>query len=605
MAEPAVTDGAFFRQALINSYKSPPLPFPERIPPYRVSFFMQLRASEPGVYHFELDSPWNGALEIDGQRVFGTGPFWPRRGREGVLELAAGIHAATLSVQPAGEAEVGIRLLWKEPGGRLRPLTTRDLTIRGHPRLYELSERIAGPLLWSGALLFGFVAVIWLVRQGEGYSLRTVVLAAVLVGLLALLTRAAHFDTYPRVNLDETHNAWVGFNLIHEGSPTSWSWLRVYKKTWVSWFSYEYPMVQNAFDHPPLLPVLSGVAATLLGADNMFDCNLPRIRPLMVLAGALSVVVLFLVALELTNLRTAFLAAVLMATSPLVVFNSRLVKEDCLVQLFLLLALYTYLRNRQAPSAKLQWLTGAFSGLAAVSKVMGLAVGFALSAVAFAERPRRPAAPARILGLSLAIASVYPLHGLLIDSETYLRVMAHLSLAYPFESLTDKFFILPRLILEPKISAATPLIDGWILLGWVSVYHLFRNKAVSATLVAYLLVLMVSLQSKWIWGFYIVPVLPFLCLAAAMQMRRSMVRQDLLSVFLFVGLSFLPIFATLGSAVVPGGFRGLLVVACLPLVPALLRLPQQHAARVASRWILASMLLLSVLANIHRCVTKL
>ena len=60
-----------------------------------------------------------------------------------------------------------------------------------------------------------------------------------------------------------------------------------------------------------------------------------------------------------------------------------------------------------------------------------------------------------------------------------------------------------------------------------------------------------------------------------------------------------------GSTVVPGGFRGVLFVACLPLVPALLRLPRQHAARAASRWILVGMLLLGVLANVHRCVSTL
>ena len=54
MAEPAVTDGSFLGQVLINGYESPPSPFPERTPPYRVSFFMHLRASEFGAYHFEL-----------------------------------------------------------------------------------------------------------------------------------------------------------------------------------------------------------------------------------------------------------------------------------------------------------------------------------------------------------------------------------------------------------------------------------------------------------------------------------------------------------------------------------------------------------------------
>ena len=138
----------------------------------------------------------------------------------------------------------------------------------------------------------------------------------------------------------------------------------------------------------------------------------------------------------------------------------------------------------------------------------------------------------------MTIASFYPLYGLLIDPDTYLRVVSHLWGPYSFESLADKFLILPRLILQPRISAVTPLIDGWILYGWVSIYLLFRYKTISTMLVAYLLLLMASLPSRLIWGFYIVPVLPLLCLAAAMHMRRSLMRQDLLSVFLFVDCRF-------------------------------------------------------------------
>lgn len=606
MAEPAVRDVAFFRQTLINRYESPPLPFPERTPPYRVTFSMHLVARDSGTYRFELDSAWNGALEIEGKRVFGSGPFFPGTGREGDIELAPGVHRAELVTQPEVDSDGALRLLWRPPGSGLRTLRATDLSLPSYPRLYAWTARLASPLLWMGGMLLSFLSADWIASLAGPASRRSIVLASVLVGLLALLTRGWHFDTYPRTNLDETHNGWAGWNLLHEGEPKSWSWLPGYEsKAWVSWFSYEYPIVPKAFDHPPLTSVLAGATATLLGAENMFQCTLPRMRPLMVLAGTLSVVALLFVAKELTDLATAVLASVLMAVSPLAVFNSRLVKEDVLVQLFLLLAVYNFLRGDAGNSPRLDWVSGVFCGLAALSKVHGIGLGFALAAVALSNRPRDLRRPARILVTALAVASLYPIYGLLIDSKTYLGVMSQLSLAYPQESIADKFHILHRLILEPKISAATPLIDGFILLGWLSLYHLHRKRAVSVVFVLYLLLLMATLRSRWIYGFYIVPLLPVLCLAAAFQVRRTLLRQDVLSVFLFVGLCFLPTFGVPAGLAIPGGFRSMLLIAGLPIAVALFRSHLGEPLTAAGRYLLGAMLTLSILASVHRILTTL
>jgi 4-amino-4-deoxy-L-arabinose transferase-like glycosyltransferase len=363
------------------------------------------------------------------------------------------------------------------------------------------------------------------------------------------------------------------------------------------WFSYSYPVVPDAFDHPPLLPLLAGLEATLLGAEDMFDCLLPRIRPLMLVVGTLSVGLLFLVAREVTSFRTAFVAAVLMAVSPLVVFNSRLVKEDGMIQLFLLLAVYSHIAGKSS------WCTGLFAGLAALSKVMGIAVGFALSAVAFAESPRRHQRPLQIFGLTLLFAALYPLFALAIDADTYRRMTTYLALAYSYESFSDKFLILPKMILEPRISAATPLIDGWILLGWLSVLHLFRNRALAVTFVCYLLALMMSVNSNRIWGFYLEPILPFVCLSAAITVRRALLRPDVLNLFLVIALGFLVPYAAIEGAPRPGGFRGVAILAFLPLVPSVLPLPQRHLLRRAGRVLVAAMVVIGITASLHRCVT--
>jgi 4-amino-4-deoxy-L-arabinose transferase-like glycosyltransferase len=443
------------------------------------------------------------------------------------------------------------------------------------------------------------------VLESKGESRRSMVLAGAVVSAIALSARVPHFDTYPRTNIDESHNAWAGFNWIHEGHPRSWSWHPVYSNTRVLWFSYDYPIVPDAFDHTPFLPLLAGLEATVLGAQTMFDCVLPRIRPLMVLVGTLSVTVFFFLALELVSFRTAFLAATLMATSPLVVFNSRLVKEDGLVQLFLLLAVYAHLRSRRLGGGRSYWVAAVSSGLCAFAKVMGIAVGFALSAVCLAESPRRIRRPAVILAVSLFFASLYPLGGLALDWEAYRRLMAFFSASYPYESIVEKFLVLPRMILEPRISAAVPLVDGWIVLGWLAVFRLHRERAVSVPFVCYLLVLMITVRSTAIWGFYLSPLLPFLCLAAATAMGRALSRMDFLSVFLAIGLGFLPQYVAIPGAPIPGGFRGLAVIAFLPLVPALFRLRRDHPCRAAGRTYLAVLLMVSAVANLHRCITTL
>ncbi|MGH9461748.1 MAG: hypothetical protein ACRD1X_11060, partial [Vicinamibacteria bacterium] len=89
LASPRVRDFHFFQAALMNHYRYPPLPFPERVR-YRVSLRMQLFVNEPGAHDFELVSPWFGALELDGERVFGSGPLFPGKEPRGSVVLMPG-----------------------------------------------------------------------------------------------------------------------------------------------------------------------------------------------------------------------------------------------------------------------------------------------------------------------------------------------------------------------------------------------------------------------------------------------------------------------------------------------------------------------------------
>ncbi len=601
---PAVEATGFFRAAMMDGYEFPPLPFPEQ-PQFRVTMRMNLVVSEEGVHGFELDSPWFGALDIGEQHVFGSGPFHPGTEGIGEIRLTPGVHAVRLTVQPSGR-QGGLRLLWSSPTQKLRPVTPADLTTATRPFLHELGTVVSSPMLWIGGLLVGYLILRWIFGAQGPISWREKALAACLLGLLALAVRSSNAAYYPRAGGDEFHNAWAGWNLLHEGSPKTWSRGPVYpSKEPITWFSFRFTIVPASFGHAPLLPVLVGGTATLLGAQNMYQCTPARIRPLMVLIGSLGVVMLFLVCETLLDFQTAFLAGVLMAASPLVVFNSRLAKEENLVLLFWLVGLYLYLkfmRGRETP--RLDYLCGAMLGLAALTKIHGNALGPAFAVVALADGPPNVKRAVRILGTSLGVGALYPLYGLLLDASTYLSEFSWLSQRYPLEDAADKFLILPRLILEHKIAAGTPMVDGWILLGWLSLPFLIRYKAISIPVVAYLLILMATINSGNLYGFYIIPIFPFLCIAAGVHIRRVLDGRSVLPVFLFVGLFFLPSAGRLTS-MLPFGYRGLLVLSCLPLATSLLRHKGWRSSEVIERPMLYAMLLLGVLAFLQRCFTTL
>jgi hypothetical protein len=603
LAEPSLRSGVYFQSILVNHYRSPPHPFPDHVR-YQASLRAHLVIHESGEHHFELDSPWVGALDIDGERVFGSGPFAPGLSSSGGIVLEPGEYPFELRLQPRDEAPEGaIRLLWRTPTKTLRVLTARDLTMPESPRRYRLGVAAAPPMMWLGAFLLVFHGLRTALSV-TAPSNRGLAMTAGALLLLALVTRSVHYAEYPLFGGDELHNSWAGFNLLHEGKPRSWSRHGVYKdRKPLRFFSRSFPIVESAFDHPPLLPIVAGGSATLLGASNMFECTPERIRPPMVLLGSASVVLLFFLARRLFGFRAAFLAGLFMAVSPLVVLDSRLVKEEGLVQFLWLAGALLYLKASEKRSTpRLDYLCGAVLGLAALTKVHGIALGGAFAAAAIATPAANWPRAFRILGTSAAVAALYPLYGLLIDAEAYLAVVTWLSSSYPVmgEDLTQKFLILPRFILEPMASAGIPLIDGFILLGWISILLLRRSLPVVIPLCAYLLALMATIHSSNLFGYYVIPILPFLCLAAGRLMDRTLSKPAFLTSFLFVGLVVLP---ELGRLPFMGvlGFRGLLVMASIPLALSLFR----SAPRIPSLEAIALQVLLasSVVAAAHRSVS--
>ena len=226
LAQPAIQSGVYFQSILVNHYRTPPHPFPEQVP-FRVSLRMPLVIRDEGVHHFELDSSWFGALEVDGERVFGSGPFSPGHSAVGDIDLGSGVHQVELLLQPRllqprkEDPEGAIRLLWRTPTETLRPLTATDLTRQESPRIFAFGVVAASPLIWVGGFVLIYLTLRGALAEGTPPSARRLLVTAMVLAVLALVTRSVNFAEYPFLGSDELHNAWAGFNLLHEGKPKS------------------------------------------------------------------------------------------------------------------------------------------------------------------------------------------------------------------------------------------------------------------------------------------------------------------------------------------------------------------------------------------------
>jgi len=221
LAQPAIRSGVYFQSILVNYYRTPPHPFPERVR-FRVSLRMPLVIRDEGVHHFELDSSWFGALEIDGERVFASGPFSPGYSAAGDIDLGSGVHQVELLLQPGNEDSAGaIRLLWRTPKETLHPLTATDLTRQESPRIFAFGVVAAAPLIWVGGFLLVYLTLSAALAEGTPPSARRLFVTAMVLAVLTLVTRSVNSAEYPLLAGDELHNAWAGFNLLHEGKPKS------------------------------------------------------------------------------------------------------------------------------------------------------------------------------------------------------------------------------------------------------------------------------------------------------------------------------------------------------------------------------------------------
>jgi PA14 domain-containing protein len=507
--------------------------FPADKPPYVVRWRGVLAVPEGGTYRFGLDASGTATLAIDGE------PLAIPPDAAAARPLSAGLHDLAVEYRlPDGEAR--LVLSWQPPGRRLEPIPTTRLAPDRIVWAAAGTRRDLGWLLAAGlALAAGAIAVLRrrapegpAGRLADAVAAHRVPLALAAIVMLAALLRFHDYALVPfhHETADEYQHAWEGWHLLHEGVPAAWSTFPDRYPAAATrdfrWFGDRYVLVRPYFDHPPLFSIPVGLLCSLAGARTFLDCTLPVMRLVPILLSLVGVVLLRRLALTYgASQRAALLACLVYATLPVIVMAHRLVKAESLLALLFMGAMIAVGAEDGAPSTdagppKRRALRAGVLGFLAIwTKATGLVVP-AAAALVFAGR-RRWRDVAIVAALAAAALAAYAAYGAAYDAGIWRQVLAAQS--------TSKWV---------SMDSFHDLLSGKVVVKWFGRgTYLFlvlaavvaargRARALFLPLVLYATVLALTADHRVIYGWYRVPLYPFLCVAAGLYLDRMLEEGD-------------------------------------------------------------------------------
>jgi PA14 domain-containing protein/dolichyl-phosphate-mannose-protein mannosyltransferase len=568
------------------------LPVPASLPPFQIHWTGYLKAPVDGTYGFQVETTGQVRLVLDGR------PLSPVPGHEseGVFTtLTAGWQALDLTYRREQE-DPGIRLLWQPPGSAMLPLSGEYLA-ESEAAIRGRVPRFAAGILMLVAWL-AMVRGVWKGRARPGSvghfaaeHRHAVGLAGIVV--LGAVLRFHQYDVIPfhHETADEYQHGWEGWTLLHEGIPAAWTF---YPQSYPAenitpfrWYGDSYYLARPYFDHPPGFSLLVGASCTMMGAGRMLDCTLHRMRGVPILFGLLTIVLVGWTGWRFFPDRSVgTMAALLYATLPTIVLGNRLVKaENALAPL--LLAQVLWLERYLRTNSRRELLKAAAGGAASLwIKATGIAAP--LSAILLLARHGRGRAVSLIGVAAAAAMALYLAYGALFGWGLFASVM----------SLQASKRVAVRTLLDlAGISRVVELQfgSGWYL--WLAIavawMALGKHRALLVPAAVYFSVLALTADTRGVFGWYRLPLYPFLCLAGGLFLTEWWRDKDLARGFVF-GITGLA--TSLSYALsVPGEASRLSVLFLLLLVSAgpiwvMLR-PSPAAVRLRNAAVAASLVL--------------
>lgn len=371
-----------------------------------------------------------------------------------------------------------------------------------------------------------------------------VVLLGLAIALLGYQLRKQQFSSFPPINDtgDEYKYAFNGISLIKNGVPESWSWWNNYGEFPLKNFrGTEFRMVKPYFDEPPLFGLMMGSYAISKGMDSYDKVDPGALRWPMLKIGALNIFLLFILIYLVSGLKEAIVASLLYASIPTIVLSSRMpFAENFMISvlLFCLICLSFFLRNN---SKTLLVLFSIISGSAILMKQVGVYIPITLFLILVSQKKYKPA-------IIVTVSSIFFLGAWLIYGYHYnWELFIHLQ-----QTFSGRELYLPTTVINLfdtfRIAEKTMSSDGLLIFGWVSlaVFPLILDNMKHKSKLPGLIVgissgvylLLLSISSGHLKGWYRYPLYPFACWAAGTMFLKILENPKFLSSFFFVGLAF-------------------------------------------------------------------
>jgi Dolichyl-phosphate-mannose-protein mannosyltransferase len=582
--------------------------FPVSMPPAVIHWTGWLRTARSGGYGLLVDAQGTAALRIDDR------PIELSPGVVSEAELSAGVHAIALDYAvTSGEARVV--LSWRPPGRNVvLPIPSASLSSDRDGFARAGRRRFAG---WA-LLLAGLAAVAAVSRAARRPGTPAARLAARLapfrarmaLGAILILAALLRFHDYELVpfhheTADEYQHAWEGWSLLHEGIPSAWSTFPerypVDQTHEFRWFGEPYVMVKPYFDHPPLFSVLVGIVNGLAGAPTALDCSLPVMRLVPIVLSLAGLLLLYRLGLAYgVSERASLLGALIYATLPILVLSHRLVKAESLLALLFMGAILAVLRQDRDGSERWSWIAGLLCGLSLWTKATGVAVVAVIVLMLLSRRRYRGAV---VVGtISLACLGLYVLYGYAYDFGIFCKILAAQATTkwVSLDALQD--LLAGKVVVKYFGRGSYP----WLLLA-AGCVAFRRERAILVPIAFYAIVIAMTADQRVIYGWYRIPIYPFLCIAAGLYLESMMAEPDLYLSFPFAAtavaagvLYAVPSAVAQNTLITKGVMAGFALIAVGPFLPRLVRDgPRARGVARAGVWLLLIVFLSTSLTTVR------
>lgn len=378
-----------------------------------------------------------------------------------------------------------------------------------------------------------------MIKVGDIKNYKFILLGIILV--IGLMLRFHNINTWPRLGatFDEYAWTWLGMNLIQKGTPESWSPHEFYddKKVIIYQKAY-FTLVKPYLEHPPVFGIVAGSYALLSGVIDMYDLHIQDIRGLALILGAFSILMVYVFASELFGARIGLLSSLIYATIPTVVVGSRLVQNENFFIPFFLLSLYFTSRYLRTDNSLFRNLAAIISGILILSKIPWFA-GAASIVIIFLFL-KRYSDIYKFLAIVIPIFLTFFVYGFYYNWSLFIELWVFQLQRY--DLYYNSFF---ALFTHPYL-ADRFLIDGWIYIGWISIFFLFLRDIKKYYLLifpflAYLGIFIFAIPNEAAHGWYRYPFYPFFAISIALFLREYFNKNNLITfiILLFTGLSML------------------------------------------------------------------